>query len=450
MSLYLTNSLSGNKELFVPMDPHVIKMYVCGPTVYDFIHIGNARSVVVYDALYRLLRHIYGEKSVKYVRNITDVDDKINFRAKELGITISELTQNTIKNFHQDTEYLNCLSPTIEPKATEHIQQMISMIQILIDNNSAYVKGGTVYFDVASYKDYGKLSGRNLDELISGVRIQVDLDKRNSNDFVLWKPATEDDEKSAIFDSPWGPGQPGWHIECSSMAHTYLGSEFDIHGGGIDLIFPHHTNEVAQSCSAFSGSKFARYWVHNGFLKSNGEKMSKSLGNFFTVSDMRNKNISSDVMRYVLLSTHYHKPIDFNDNVLHESKQNIDYLSRVIEKVDKVNHSEFTDEFFVFLKDDLNTHSALTYLLKLAKDANKTDNVVIKESIKYCANFLGLLEKGDNKHAGLDAVEIEKLIHARAAAKAAKNWTLADKIRKDLQDQGITIEDLKDGTTSWR
>jgi cysteinyl-tRNA synthetase len=449
MSLYLSNSLSGQKEIFSPFDASLIKMYVCGPTVYDSIHIGNARSLVVYDVLYRMLVRLYGEKSVVYVRNITDVDDKINIRAKELGISIFELTKKTIEIFHQDTKYLNCLAPTIEPKATDHISQMTQLIQKLLNNNSAYVQNKTVYFDVTSFKDYGKLAGRKLEDSIAGVRIEIDQEKRHPEDFVLWKPATVEDDPSAVFDSPWGAGQPGWHLECSSMAHHYLGEDFDIHGGGIDLIFPHHTNEVAQSCCAFPGSKFARYWVHNGFLKLNGQKMSKSLNNFLTVADMRNKNISTDAIRYALLNTHYHKPLEFNDNVLSEAKNNIEYLQRTTQNCDTNNITEFTDEFFKFLFDDLNTHSALSYLLKLAKNANKTQDTKIKESLKYCANFLGLLESNQVSFATDNDQEIELLIAQRLEAKLAKNWALADKIRNDLKQQGIILEDLKDGTTTW-
>jgi cysteinyl-tRNA synthetase len=449
MSLYLYNSLSAQKELFVPLDEKLIKMYVCGPTVYDLIHLGNARSLVVYDVLYRTLKHIYGADSVLYVRNITDVDDKINIRAKELGISIFELTEQTTQAFHQDTAYLNCLEPNIEPKATQHLEQMISMIQKLLSNGSAYIQNNTVYFDVTCFQDYGKLSGRKLDELISGARIEVETSKRHPQDFVLWKPEDSHDDPSAVFDSPWGKGQPGWHIECSSMAHHYLGTDFDIHGGGVDIIFPHHTNEIAQSCRAFPGSKYAKYWVHNGLLKSNGEKMSKSLGNFFTVADIREQHIPTDVIRYTLLNTHYHKPLDFNDNVMREAKENVEYLTRVTKDIQDNYYAEIAEEFLSFLFDNLNTHAALNYILKLAKIANKTGDQKIKESIKYCANFLGLLELQSISNQQVSTEEVEKLISQRAEAKLAKNWQLADKIRDDLKAKGVILEDLKNGRTIW-
>lgn len=451
MTLYLTNSLSGKKEVFSPLDTKLVKMYVCGPTVYDLIHIGNARSLVVYDVLYRVLVDIYGKESVLYVRNITDVDEKINARSKELKVSIFELTQDTIAQFHIDAQYLNCLAPNIEPRATQHISDMIEMIKSLLQNKCAYIKNGTVYFQVSSFGDYGRLSGRSLEELTPGVRIDIDQQKLNSCDFVLWKPCDIDDDESAIFDSPWGRGQPGWHIECSSMAYKYLGSDFDIHGGGLDLIFPHHTNEIAQSVCAFPGSKFARFWVHNGFLKVGGQKMSKSLNNFLTVRDIASRNICPDVLRYVLLNTHYHKPLDFNDQALHEAQKNIDYLQRLCQDQRCVNHQDVTASFFGFLFDNLNTHSALGYLLALAKQANKNSQIRIIESIKYCANFLGLsLEKIGCDLSLQERQEIDDLVRQRQVAKLAKNLVLADEIRDKLKSQGVAIQDNKQGQTTWR
>jgi len=448
-ALYLTNSLSGQKELFSPIDAANVRMYVCGPTVYDRVHIGNGRSLVVYDVLYRLLQHIHGDKAVTYVRNITDVDDKINARSKELGISIFELTSKTIADFWQDTKYLGCLEPTVQPKATQHITQMLQMIQILLENSCAYEKNGTVYFDVTSYKDYGKLANRSLDDMLAGVRVEVDANKRSNHDFVLWKPADDGDDESSCFDSPWGKGWPGWHIECSSMAHHYLGQNFDIHGGGVDLIFPHHTNEIAQSCCAFPGSFYAKYWVHNGFLKSGGEKMSKSVGNFFTAHDMREKGVSTSVIRYALLNTHYHKPIEFNDNVLREATENVKYLARAAGQSAAHNHEEFTAEFFAYLLDDLNTHSALNHLLKIAKTANKTLDIKAKESIKYCCNFLGLLSEEKAEEDGSEIEKINQLVAQRDEAKRDKNWPLADKIRNELDQMGISLQDAKNMPTKW-
>ena len=451
MPLYLDNSLSGKKEVFSPLDTKLIKMYVCGPTVYDLIHIGNARSLVVYDVLYRVLVYIYGKDAVLYVRNITDVDDKINARAKELKISIFDLVEDTIAKFHDDAKYLNCLTPNVEPRATQHVSNMIEMIQLLLNNKCAYIKNGTIYFDVTKFEDYGRLSGRNLEDLVSGVRIEQDSQKLNRQDFVLWKPFDADDEVSATFESPWGRGRPGWHIECSSMAYKYLGRDFDIHGGGIDLIFPHHTNEIAQSVCAFPGSKFARFWVHNGFLKVNGEKMSKSLNNFFTVQDMRSKGISGDVLRYVLLNTHYHKPLDFHDQALHEAKQNIYYLQRVCKNQEPKNHQDITSEFFGFLSDNLNTHKALGYLLGLAKNANKTGQVKLRESARYLANFLGLCQEDESSNISTkEKQEIDDLVSQRRKARLAKNLALADQIRDELKRRGVIVEDNKTGQTTWR
>ncbi|AVP87420.1 cysteinyl-tRNA synthetase [Candidatus Phycorickettsia trachydisci] len=441
MKLYLQNTLSKKKELFEPLNNKAVGMYVCGPTVYDFIHIGNARSLVVYDTLYRLLSYIYGKDHVIYVRNITDVDDKINNRAKQLGIPIFDLTKKTIADFYEDASYLNCLSPNIEPKATDHMPQMIEMIQRLLDNGCAYVKEGNVYFDAKSYKDYTKLSGRKIAEAKSGTRVVAADDKIHLEDWVLWKIGKHGEYESP-FESPWGRGYPGWHIECSAMSYQYLGSDFDIHGGGIDLIFPHHTNEIAQSCCALPGSRFAQFWVHNGFLNVEGEKMSKSLNNFITVQDVRNQGIEGDVLRYALLNAHYHKPLNFSKQLLNEATKNISLLRRVTQDV-RPEKSQEADDFFAALFDDLNTRKALQYLVSLAK---KSD-LKLSSCIKYCANFIGLLEK--NVKLEISTKEIEQLIQTRLQAKKDKNWALVDRIRNDLREKGIILQDLKDGTTSW-
>ena len=448
MTLHLKNSLSGTKEPFIPLDSKLVKMYVCGPTVYDLIHLGNARSLVVYDVLYRLLCHIYGSQHVLYVRNITDVDDKINTRALELGISIFDLTKHTITQFHKDAQYLNCLLPNIEPRATEHITQMIEMIISLIEKNHAYHAHGNVYFDVASFTNYGKIAGRVLNELVAGARVEVDEAKRNPADFLLWKKAPLNAEPSAIFSSPWGDGMPGWHIECSSMAGHYLGKNFDIHGGGVDLIFPHHTNEIAQSCCAEPGSHFAKYWVHNGFLKVDGEKMSKSLGNFITVADLHEAGINTSVVRYVLLNTSYHKPLDYKKAVLHEAQQNIEYLRRAIGDAKIKPHEGILDDFFSYLKDDLNTHGALNNLLMLAKEANKSRSIILQESIKYGCFFLGLLQEQEDATLNID--HVKQLIDERAKAKLEKNWAKADKIREQLTSMGVSLQDSNDGSTIWR
>lgn len=441
MKLSLQNTLSKKKELFEPLNTKSVGMYVCGPTVYDFVHIGNARSFVVYDVLYRILVHIYGKDHVVYVRNITDVDDKINNRAKQLRISIFDLTNKTIANFQNDASYLNCLSPNIEPKATDHMTQIIQMIQQLLDNGCAYIKEGNVYFDAKTYKDYTKLSGHKIVEAQSGTRVVAADDKIHLEDWVLWKVGNEGEYKSP-FESPWGKGYPGWHIECSAMSYQYLGANFDIHGGGIDLIFPHHTNEIAQSCCAYPGSKFARFWVHNGFLTVEGEKMSKSLNNFITVQDIRNQGIEGEILRYALLNAHYHKPLNFSKQSLNEAKKNIALLRRVTQGA-KAEKSEEANEFFDALFDNLNTRKALQYLISLAKRADSK----LSCCIKYCANFIGLLEK--SVRLKISTEEIEQLIQDRLKAKKEKDWALVDKIRSDLKQKGIILQDLKDGNTSW-
>jgi len=448
-------------------------MYVCGPTVYDRPHIGNARSVVVYDTLYRVLMHEYGAENVTYVCNITDVDDKINARATELGVTIQELTSKVYEEYREDMAYLNCLIPTYEPRATEHIKDIIDINEKLIANGHAYVSEGHVYFDVTSARDYGCLSGRNLDEMVAGSRVEVSENKKHPGDFVLWKPASPRDDKSSVFESPWGPGRPGWHIECSAMSHHFLGADFDIHGGGADLIFPHHTNEIAQSCCAFPGSSFARFWVHNGFLTVNGEKMSKSLRNFKTVHDLAQDGVKGEVIRYLLLSTHYRKPLDFNDKAVYDAKESLDYLYRVVGSVPDILQeqnsgmtamvSSFRMEqsadaepiktFLSHLQDDLNTPAALHYMHDLAKQINKTeDKAELTRRLIECGNLIGLLLvpdwfKSDNT---LDAQHIEALIAKRIDAKKSRQFDIADGIRAELLALGVEIEDKQDGTSIWR
>jgi cysteinyl-tRNA synthetase len=453
MKLY--NSLTRNLEKFVPINPNSIKIYVCGPTVYDRPHIGNARSVVVYDILYRLLIEIYGFHHVLYVRNITDVDDKINARAIELGVSIQDLTSVVYRQFTEDMSYLGCLRPSHEPKATEHISEMIEIIEKLISNNFAYVSDdGNVYFDVAKMSAYNKLSGRNLEDLEHGMRIEIRDSKRSPHDFVLWKPVSKNDDISSIFESPWGRGRPGWHIECSAMSTKFLGHDFDIHGGGVDLIFPHHTNEIAQSVCAFPGTNYAKYWVHNGFLTVNGEKMSKSLGNFFSIEDLRNKDIDGEVIRLFFISTHYRKPIDFTDKALHDAGAMLDYMYRALDGV-KNDESIVPKEFLDILQHDLNTSLAISFMHNLAKEIFKTEDhsrkQILQSQLKVCGKLMGILQNSNwFFKKTLDINMVNKLILDRAEAKKTKNFTLADKIRDHLNDLGVELEDHKDGTTSWR
>lgn len=453
----LHNTLTQTKQEFTSITAGKVSMYVCGPTVYDRPHIGNARSVVVYDTLFRLLNHIYGKENITYVRNITDVDDKINARAQELGISIQALTSKTYDEFQEDMAYLNCLSPTHEPRATEHIQDIITINEKLIENGNAYLSEDHVYFDVTSAADYGCLSRRTLDEMEAGARVEVSENKKHPGDFVLWKPASAKDDKSSVFESPWGPGRPGWHIECSAMSMHFLGTDFDIHGGGADLIFPHHTNEIAQSSCAFPGSKFARFWVHNGFLTVNGEKMSKSLGNFLTVNDLAQKGMKGEVIRYLLLSTHYRKPLDFNDKALYDAKESLDYLYRALSSTSKQgnNNTKVPEAFLEFLKDDLNSAGAFSFMHDLAKQINKAEE---KEGLiarlRACGNLIGLLYQEDwfslDDDDDLDVEYVESLISRRLDAKKARQFQTADEIRLQLAEMGVEIEDKPDGHSVWR
>ncbi len=458
MKLSLYNTFTRHKEIFLPIDDNLVKMYVCGPTVYDSPHIGNARSVVVYDILYRLLSKIFGSNRVKYIRNITDIDDKIIDKANQLKISISDLTSKITEEFHHNMQYLGCLPPNIEPKATSHIGDMIMLIQKLLNLKHAYIADNHVYFDVATSLKYTELSNRTLNEMIDGVRIENNPAKKQAHDFVLWKPANIDEPISANFDSPWGRGRPGWHIECSAMSYKYLGENFDIHGGGADLIFPHHTNEIAQSRCAFPNSYFAKYWVHNGFLTCNGEKMSKSLNNFITVKDFINKQISGDVIRLLLITSHYRKPLDYNDKALEDATKMLNYWYRSIENLDisKIDTQNISEEFLSALLDDLNTPLAIKIINDYAKLIFSTN----KEEEKYhnasyllsCTNFIGLMSKSpqDWFHFEIEDEYIERLVGLRKLAKSEKNWLLADQIRQELAINGVILEDKIDGTTIWK
>lgn len=452
MELKLTNTLSSKLEIFEPKDNKKIKIYVCGPTVYDAPHIGNGRALVVYDMLYRILCGIYGESSISYVRNITDIDDKIIARARERECSIEKLTEDTTKLFHEDCAYLNCITPSVEPKATEHIDLMIDIIKRLVARGAAYEVNGSVYFSTKSFSEYGKLAGRKLEDLIAGSRIEIDGDKRDASDFLLWKHSMD---KDCVFESPWGAGRPGWHIECSAMSYKYLGEDFDIHGGGADLMFPHHTNEIAQSCSAFAGSHYARYWVHNGFLTVNGEKMSKSLGNFIAIRDIRQNNPKGEILRMVLLSTHYRTPLDYNEKSFRDMKNNLDYLYRSIDFAhhrELKNFAQLPEDFRIPLLNDMNIQLAFTYMLALANNINKTQNIEDINNLYSCGRFLGIFQTDPELwfKGAENNLEIEALIEQRKQAKIEKNWLEADKIREKLKDIGISIEDKSDGSTIWR
>jgi len=434
MVIKFFNTLSKEKEIFQPIEKDHIKFYVCGPTVYSRPHIGNARSIVIYDLLYRFLQKKF--KKVTYVRNITDVDDKINQAAVENKISIKELTNKIIKNFNSDINYLNVLKPNFEPKATENIPEIIKLIEKLIANKNAYISENHVLFDVNSYSDYGKLSRRNLDEMIAGARIEKANYKKNPLDFVLWKPASDKDDISSIFDSPWGRGRPGWHIECSAMSSKFLGQDFDIHGGGADLQFPHHENEIAQSKCANIGSNYAKYWLHNGFLTVSGEKMSKSLGNFITVADLIKKNISGIIIRYLLLSTHYRKPLDFTDKSLQDATKSIAKFYAILNEdsfsLPKYDNS-YLGKVISALSDDLNSPLAFSILHSLIKDYKSSENKEkLTSNLVEILEFLGLLDKNyfDNKAQNkIDEEYILAKIEQRNIAKKNKNYTQADNIR---------------------
>jgi cysteinyl-tRNA synthetase len=443
--LYLHNSLTRRKERFEPIDPSNVRMYVCGPTVYDLVHVGNGRAVVVYDVLFRLLRRLYPK--VTYVRNLTDVEDKINARAAELGVPIEVLTERTTADFHQDIAALGALLPTVEPRATGHIHEMIEIIQRLIASGHAYEAQGHVLFGVGTFADYGKLSGRSTDELLAGARVEVAPYKQDAGDFVLWKPSPPE---LPGWDSPWGRGRPGWHIECSAMSWRHLGETFDIHGGGTDLIFPHHENEAAQSLCAFPGSQFARYWVHNGMLLVDGEKMAKSLGNFTTLRDALQR-APGEVIRLLLIRSHYRSTPDFSDAAIVEAKKELDRFYRALERFPDTDGGPVPDQVIDALCDDLNTPLALSAMHALA-DAALAGDAQAALGLQASGRLMGLLNeapetwfRGDDG----DTVAIEAAIQDRLAARKARDFARADAIRSDLAGRGIVLEDGPGGTT-WR
>ncbi|HYU12481.1 MAG TPA: cysteine--tRNA ligase [Stellaceae bacterium] len=493
MPLVLYNSLTRRKEPFEPLDPARVGVYVCGPTVYDEAHIGNARAVVAFDLLYRVLRHEYGDGHVTYVRNITDVEDKIMAAARASGQTIDQVTARTTAQFHADMAALGNLPPDIEPRATEYIKEMIALIERLIASGHAYSAEGHALFRVASYAKYGALSRRSRADMIAGARVEVAPYKEDPGDFVLWKPSTPDQPG---WDSPWGRGRPGWHIECSAMSENTLGETFDIHGGGLDLIFPHHENEIAQSVCAHAGRPFARYWLHNGMLTVGGAKMAKSEGNFITVRDALSQ-APGEVIRLALLGTHYRAPLDWTEDRLHEARQTLDRLYRALAlKIDgKVDHDRAAKQassIIAALEDDLNVPLALSELHAETVAINRyhqsmpDDCVTGQEVLRTCGRLLGILEDDPtgwlqtvstintnlqvtknvdlatrtsvNVSLGMtvhrispeERAHIEERIEVRTLARKERRFADADRVRAELLAEGIVLEDKPDGTTDWR
>ena len=447
-NLQIYNSLTRSKDLFKPINPKKVGMYVCGPTVYANPHVGNGRSLVVFDLLFRILIQLYGKENVNYIRNITDIDDKIIETSKQKSSPIEKITADVTNNFHQNTKDLNCLTPSIEPKATEHIKEMIEMINSLIKKKLAYENKGHVFFLISEFKNYGKLANKNLEELQAGSRVEVSKLKKKPLDFILWKPALEDEPG---WNSPWGRGRPGWHLECSVMSEKYLGKKFDIHGGGLDLLFPHHENEIAQSCSNNSSDVLANYWVHNGFLTMKKEKMSKSSGNIETISDIL-KRYNGQVIRLALLSAHYKKPLDWNETLLEQSKATLEKWYEIYDE--KLTKTQSTESFSILL-DDLNTPKYFTKLHELFNLASKGDKIKRDEFNEAC-RLIGifnenkkLLEKRKKTIAKIDEKYILEQIEARFQARKSGDYKLADKIRDKLLENGIVIEDKKNNT-KWK
>lgn len=441
IDIHLYNTKARAKQLFEPIDPANVRMYVCGPTVYDHVHIGNARPVAVFDVMFRLLRHVYGSDHVTYARNITDIEDKIMERATRDGVSIKSLTERCARQYQTDMLELGTLEPSLQPKATEHLPEMIKMMKILIEKGHAYVAEGHVMFHVASMENYGQLSRHSRDELIAGARVEVAPYKKDAADFVLWKPSSED---QVGWGSPWGKGRPGWHLECSCMIEKHLGETIDIHAGGQDLIFPHHENEIAQSeCS--HGATFVNYWMHNGYLTVDGEKMSKSLGNFHTVHDLL-KVHEGEALKLSLLVAHYRQPIDFSIKTIQEQKRRLDRWYRLTDGINP--DATIPSAVIEALADDLNTPRAIAALDALANDDTAG-------ALKAGAQFLGLLLqtndswfKGDAPD-GITTSEIETLIAGRIKARANKDFSESDRIRDRLESMGVILEDSASGTT-WR
>lgn len=452
MKLY--NTHTRQKEIFKPQNPEHVSMYVCGPTVYSYAHIGNARPAVAFDVLSRVLRQLYAK--VTYVRNITDIDDKINASAAKEGVEINVISERYTQAYHDDLSALAVLPVDIEPKVTEHLAEIIEMIKNLIDGDHAYVAEGNVLFQVGSYAEYGRLSGRDPEELLAGARVEVASYKKDASDFVLWKPSTDDQPG---WDSPWGRGRPGWHIECSAMSAKHLGNTIDIHGGGHDLVFPHHENERAQSTCAHGGETYVRYWMHNGFVNVDAEKMSKSIGNVLLVRELL-EEAPGEAIRYVLISAHYRAPLDWNDAVLQQAKSSLDRMYNALREMDDVTAAEVAapQPFIDALTDDLNTPKALSEMFALVKQANSTEDnttkTVLKGQLLACGEWLGILQHDPEEwFSGAvdsdDASEIDALVKERIEARNNKNWARADEIRGILTEKKIVIEDSADGAR-WK
>jgi len=475
LSIY--NTLTGKKELFHSLQPNIVRMYVCGVTVYDYCHIGHARSALVFDVMRRYLE--FSGYKVEFVKNFTDVDDKIIKRANEQGASCHTITAKFIQAYYEDMGKLGIGQACIEPKATDHISDIIHLTEKLTKKGLAYEVDGDVYFEVAKYSEYGRLSKRRLDDMQAGARVDVDERKRHPMDFALWKRSKPGEPS---WDSPWGPGRPGWHVECSAMSMKYLGETFDIHGGGMDLIFPHHENEIAQSCGA-TGKEFARYWIHNGFVQINQEKMSKSLGNFFTIREIFEKSkwsqdVTGEVLKYFLLSTHYHSPLDFSDQALQEARQALEgfhgLFNRLRESeantVGDKDLSAFVDRaresFRKAMDDDFNTSLAIAELQRLKSEVNKLlsqglstgARKIAREEFRSLGNNLGLFQldewhytlKAESDSDNISGVDIDLKIEERNEARKQKNFKKADEIRQFLASHGIVIEDKPDGTSRWK
>jgi cysteinyl-tRNA synthetase len=457
MTLRLTNTLTRTTEPFSPAHPDQVTMYVCGPTVYNFAHIGNARPAVVFDVLYRLLKRRFGQ--VVYARNFTDVDDKINAAAKDAGQPISAITNRYIEAYRADMIALGVLTPDLEPRVTEHIPEIIGMVERLIARHHAYAVDGHVLFDVRSFPAYGALSGRNRDEMIAGARVEVAPYKRDPADFVLWKPSTPD---LPGWESPWGRGRPGWHIECSAMIERHLGASIDIHGGGQDLIFPHHENEIAQGTCAHDGQLYCRFWVHNGFVTVDGKKMSKSLGNVLLVRDLLGE-VPGEAIRFALLGAHYRQPLDWTADGLVQAKRGLDRLYGVLRDLGDAHDGAcvpgLLDAFEMALEDDLNFPGAIAELFRIAKAARRAttvaDRAAYKAALRDAGGLLGLLQQdsaawfGQPTGEDRDTAAIQRLLEARQAARSAQDYATADRIRTELAALGITVEDRAVGS-AWR
>ena len=459
--LKIHNNLTKQKEVFTPIDANNVRMYVCGMTVYDYCHIGHARVLVVFDVVYRYLCHLYGKDKVTYIRNITDIDDKIIHRANDNGEDFNQLTSRFIGAMHEDADLLGVARPNEEPRATLHMQQIIDMIVTLVAKGYAYpANNGDVYYDVSKFESYGQLSGKHLDDLRAGERVDIDVAKDDPLDFVLWKAAKPDEPS---WDSPWGKGRPGWHIECSAMSTHCLGNHFDIHGGGLDLQFPHHENEIAQSCAA-TGDKFVNVWMHNGFVRIDNEKMSKSLGNFFTIREVL-AQYDAEVIRYFILTSHYRSPLNYSDQHLDNAKAALTTLYtalRDIETQAAIQDNAYQQRFVAAMEDDFNTPEVLAVLFELAKEVNRYKASEPDKArqfggqLLWMAAMLGLLHqapesflRGGSDAAGLDDAAIEQLIQQRLQARKNKNWAESDRLRDELKAQGIVLEDGPQGTR-WR